>query len=140
MSEPLEVAIQKALWAQLNAAPSLGTIAPPMVKYTPTAGASYLEARPVMRAPPEHPGLDHTDSDRHRGIFQVDVVVPDDGKGEAPGLRLAASVVDRFAIGTELTANGYKLRINTKPSIAAVVRDGVWWRFPVSIKYVLMTN
>ena len=141
MTEPLDVAIQSALLTRLTV-PALSTpatpIALPLVAFSPTPNVAYFDARAVLRAEPEHFGLAYANSDIHRGVFQVDAVVPDGG-GEAPGLRLAALVAARFAIGTVLVANSRRLEIVGVPTIAAAVKDAPWVRFPVSIYYRLIT-
>lgn len=140
MTEPVDVAVQAALLAQLKT-PALTSpatpIAYPLVTYVPTPGVSYYDAHAIMRADPQHDGLAFASSTLQRGIFQVDAVVPD-GAGEAPGLRLAALVAARFAIGTVLVAGSYKLQFLKPPKIAAAVKDAPWVRFPVSIPFLII--
>lgn len=142
MSEPLDVAIQFALMTRLTS-PALTSpatpIAFPLVTFTPTPGVAYLDARAILRAEPEHPGVAFDSDTIHRGIFQVDAVVPE-GKGEAPGLRLASLVAARFAIGTTLPAGAWQLKILRPPAIASALVDSPWVRFPVSIPYFVVTN
>jgi hypothetical protein len=135
----VDVDIAEALHAQLISPALTGSppIARPLVPYTPTPGTLYLAEHPVMRAAPEHSGLSFTDSTMYRGIFQVDVVTPDDA-GELPGLRMAALVAARFAIGTELAAGNRRLRLLSVPKIATAVKDAPWIRFPVSIPYLVI--
>lgn len=112
-------------------------VATPLVPYTPTSGTAYLDVRPLLQAQPEQPYIEFDSATIHRGIFQVDVVVPDQ-KGEAPGLRLAKLVADRFAIGTMLTVSSYRLKILKPPAIAAAIKgESGWVRYPVSIPYFL---
>jgi len=138
--EPLDVLISTALTDQLRT-PALTSpatpIAFPFAPYTPASGVSYLAVRPLLRASPDHPGIAFDAFTMHRGIFQVDVVTPDT-HGENPGLRLAALVAARFAIGTELVAGTYRLQLNSEPTIAAAVMDAPWVRFPVSIPYLVI--
>jgi hypothetical protein len=136
VSEPIEVEILKALLTQLGTLPDT-PVASPLVAFTPPTSGPYLEAHPVMRAEPDRLGLAFTSSKFNRGVFQVDAVVPDN-KGEAPGLRLAALVAARFAIGTVLVAGSYRLQFLKEPTIAAAVKDAPWVRFPVSIPYLLI--
>lgn len=143
MTEPTEVLIQTALLTQLTTPALSGspTIAYPLVAFTPpavAAGAKYLDARAVLRAAPEPIGLSFTDSYLKRGIFQVDAVAVD-GEGEAPGLRLASLVVARFAAGTVLVAGSRYVQIVKEATIAPLVKDAPWVRFPVSIPYLLIT-
>ena len=136
----IETDIQAALIDKLITPALSGSppIAYPLVAYTPTAGTKYLQIWPIMRAPPSRPGIGFTGSVIRRGIFQVDAVAPD-GAGESPGLTLAGLVVARFPIGTELTAGAYRLLIDYEPEIAAAVKDAPWVRFPVSIRYLVIT-
>jgi hypothetical protein len=111
-------------------------LAVPLFGYTPTAGTAYLEAHPVLRADPDTFGLSDQTA-LHRGIYQVDAVVPDN-VGELPGLRLAEAVRDRFRYLTEILVGTVKLRVSGKPAIAPVVKDAPWCRFPVSIPYLVI--
>lgn len=145
--EPLDVLISQALLGRLvvdiDATAALfvtdGTtrVAMPLVAFEPTSKTAYLDARAILRAEPEHPGIGFGGSNINRGIFQVDVVTPDN-VGENPGLRLAALVAARFAIGTELVAGRYKVQIQKLPTIAAALKDAAWVRFPVSIRYTVI--
>jgi hypothetical protein len=132
--------IQAALLGNLRTPPLSGSppIAYPFVEFVPTPDVAFLDARPVLRAGTEHFGVAYGNSDIFSGIFQVDAVIPN-GKGEAPGLRLAALVADRFAIGTQLAAGGRRLEIVGTPTIAPAVTDAPWVRFPVSIPYRVIT-
>lgn len=143
MTEPIDVAIQVALYARLTGATgTLGSTprAAPFVDppYVPVTGTIYLDVQ-FLRAEPDHFGLSFDNADILSGIMQVDVVAPL-GPGGLPALRLASLVKERFAIGTPgLTANGKSIVIVNTPSIATAVRDGPWVRFPVSIPYRLIT-
>lgn len=141
MTEPLDVLIQTALMTQLTV-PALTSpatpIASPLIAYVPVPLTKYLDARPVMRAASEHFGLAFANGDIHRGIFQVDAVVPDN-QGEAPGVRLASLVAARFPIGLTLTAGSFRVRFESVPTIGPAIKDGAWVRFPVSIPYIVRT-
>ena len=140
-TQTLEVDIQAALVANLIATPKIlpdVQVAMPLVTFKPVDNTPYLDARPVLRAQPQHPALDFSGSNLNMGIFQVDAVIPD-GQGEAPGLRLAEQVRARFALGTVLAAGSYKLQIVKSVSIAAAVKDAPWIRFPVSIPYLVIS-
>lgn len=141
MSTAPLAAIQTALLANLTAAPDLTTpatpFAMPLVDYQPVPSVSYYDVRPLLTAEPEHFGLAYGNADIHKGVFQVDAVIPDGG-GEALGLRLAAAVADRFPIGTLLSASGRRLEIINTPSIGPAVKDAPWVRFPVSIPWRLI--
>jgi hypothetical protein len=144
-TEPVNVAIAAALYTKLTTPELTSPVTPraaPLVAYTPTVGTAYMDVHPLLRAEPEHFGIDYANSDFLRGIFQVDVVVPD-GAGEAPGVRLASLIAARFPIGLALTVvstlGTRLLKILRPPTIAAAVKDAPWVRFPVSIPYQLIT-
>jgi len=111
-------------------------VALPLANYTPAAGTAYLEARPLLLVTPEQYGMafDGDGDTIHRGIFQIDAVVPDN-KGEAQGLRLAKLVADRFALGTMLTAGAYRVKILRPPAVASAIHDKSWIRYPVSVPW-----
>lgn len=140
MTEPITVLMAEALYAWLVAAPALSGVprVAPFAAYSPTVGTAYLDVRPLMSAEPFHPSLEDSGSTLLRGIFQVDAVVPDNDKGQNPGLRLAAAVADRFVLGTILAAGTRKLRITKPPKTAAPLKDAAWIRFPVSIPFLVI--
>lgn len=69
----------------------------------------------------------------HRGIFQVNLCYPS-GTGAALVEARGAVLQAHFAPGTELTADGVKVRIRGKPSIAGPVSSSPYV-VPVSIRY-----
>jgi hypothetical protein len=140
VSNPIDVAIQATLLTALRAfgAANSVLVSYPYIPFTPTVGVPYIDARPMLRAAPQSPGIGFAGSTLFRGIFQIDAVAPD-GAGEAPGLRLAEQIRAAFPSGTVLTANGCSLRLNKVPTIAAAVKDAPWVRFPVSIPYLLIS-
>jgi hypothetical protein len=140
VSDPLDVQILNALMTRLTTPALTGnpSIASPQVAFTPVAGVAYLDAHPILRATPQRPWIAFDSDTVHRGIFQVDAVVPKNN-GEPLGLRLAALVVARFDVGTILDlADGNRIKINMKPGIAPVIPDDAWARYPVSIPYFVV--
>jgi hypothetical protein len=145
VSTGLDAAIQVAFVTHLTT-PALTSpatrIAYPFVAFTPTPGVKYLDMRDTLRGDPDHRALPFAAHTIHRGILQIDAVVPE-GAGAAPGLELAALVAARFAIGTKLVVSAgsatYRLQILKPPTIAAAVMDAPWVRFPVSIPYEVIT-
>jgi Bacteriophage related domain of unknown function len=138
MTEFLDANVQAALMTQLTV-PDLGfPIAFTFVPFSPVDGTPFLQVWPIMKAKVTHPGLGYSDSDLNRGIFQVDAVIPDE-TGEPPGLRMAAQIAERFAIGTTLLAGSRKVQINSVPQTAAAIKEGAWVRFPVTITYTLIS-
>lgn len=139
MTEPIDVAVQTALLTHL-ASPELTDpstpVAYPLVDYTPAPGTAYFKVQPILRAAPESPFLAWGSSVIYSGILQVDAVVPA-AEGEAPGLRLAAAVVERFARGTALDSPVGRIHVVGVPSIATAIRDDAWNRFPVSVRFTI---
>lgn len=138
--EPIDVAVYYALTDNLKT-PDIVTsirIAYPDVAFAPNDGETYLDARSPLRAAPERLGVGYASSIRRRGIFQVDVVLPD-GKGTAVGLRVAALVAARFPIGTKLAAGRCRVSLDSEPTIAAAVKDAPWVRYPVSIPFEVIS-
>jgi hypothetical protein len=143
MTDSLDALIQDALFTRLKT-PALTSpetpIAWPLVAFIPPASGAYLDARPIMRAETDKPWIAFDSSQVHRGIFQVDAVVPNTG-GERAGLNLAALVAARFATGTMIDiAGGYRLKIIDAVSIGTVVPDSPWARYPVSIPYFIVVD
>lgn len=140
MTEPVDVAIQAALLGHLTTPALSGSpsIAYPFVVFSPIPGTAYLDARPILRAEPDFPSYE-LGSVVRRGVFQVDAVAPEQ-KGEAEGLRLAALVIERFPVGLVLTINNlYRLRVERPPWVASAIKDAVWIRYPVSVRYLIVT-
>lgn len=137
--EFLDANVQAALNAQLSI-PDIGfPIAFALVPFSPQDGIAFIQVWPIMKAKALHPGIGFQDSVLNLGIFQADAVMPD-GQGEAPGLRLAATIADRFALGTVLLAGSRRLQINAVPQTSVAIKEGAWIRFPVSIAYTVVTT
>lgn len=136
----IEVAIQDALFGRLKTANLIDQIAWPDVEYVPTNGVTYLEVHKIMRAAPQDLSINFGGSTVLRGIFQVDVVYPDNA-GPTPGLTLAEQLRALFDKGTQMTAGGRRLQIVKRPAIANDTEaDAPWVRLPVSIAYELVTT
>lgn len=143
--DTIHVDISRALIARLAPNPLVAEsditdpampVAMPLVNYRPVAGVAYLDARPILRAEPQDVALSLAGSVVHRGIFQIDAVMPDT-QGEVPGLQLASLVADRFPVGLSLAAGGCALKIYKSATIAPAILDSSWVRFPVSVPFVL---
>lgn len=138
MTEPIDVIVQSAVLMHLSSPALSGSpsIAYPLVAFTPTPGTAYLDARPILRAEPDQPFLAFDSDVIHRGVFQVDTVAPD-GAGEAPAVRLASLVAERFAVGTMIYVSWYRIKVLQVPTIGATIKDAPWIRVPVSVPYYL---
>ncbi len=140
MAEPVEVAIEYALLARAVAFAQLNslTISLPNIAFTPPAispTAQYLRAY-LIPAPTVGLGIEFESTDRHKGIFQIDVF-QGAGGGEIASRRLAASVVSYFPQGTELTSGGFTIRILDKPYLGPLMMKPAdpWTMLPVRIAY-----
>lgn len=111
-------------------------VAMPLVAFTPTTGVAYLDARPILRAEPQDLAMSLAGTVIHRGIFQIDAVVPDTA-GEVPGITLASLVADRFPAGLRLAAGRYFVKIHKSATVAPAIIDAAWVRFPVSIPFTV---
>lgn len=148
MSEPVEVAIESALLTKAQAfaaaqSPAIA-ISLPNIAFTPpeakvTVGAvvtygKYLRAS-FLPAPSFETGIAWDAHNQHYGILQLDVFYGQ-GAGEyAPG-RIASSIIQYFARGTELVKDGYRVRIDRQPYRASMLKDDPWMMIPVSIPYL----
>lgn len=141
MTDALDVLIQSALLGALTVPPLTSPATPiayPMVGFTPTGGVAYIQVWPLLKSQTQHPAIGFVGSNLNRGIFQVDAVIPD-GEGEAPGMRLAALVAARYALGTVLAAGPYKLEIKLPVQSSAGVKDEDWVRYAISVPYLVIT-
>lgn len=108
-------------------------IAWPNTKFTPPASGDWLE---VAYLPNTNVNqfLASDDETLHRGLFQVTVVSELD-KGLTAPLDLAGAVVERFASGTILYGDGFKIRVTDKPSVASPIKDAPNLRTPVTVRW-----
>lgn len=137
MPEPVEVAINAALIARAQAfATAQGiAISLPNIAFTPpnqTATAKWLRATFLPVPTVTLPVGDG--SDQYSGLLQIDVFYGQ-GAGEyAPG-RVASQIIDYFKCGTELTKDGFKVRIYKRPYRGPIIRDDPWVALPVTIPF-----
>lgn len=137
MPEPVEVAIESALLARATAFATVQSIAIalPNVAFTPpTAGANVKWLRVTFLPAPTTSLPTGSGSDRYYGIMQIDVF-HGQGAGElAPG-RIASQIIDYFGRGTEVTKDGFTVRIYRRPSRGPMIRDDPWMMIPVTINF-----
>jgi hypothetical protein len=142
MSDPIEVAIQKALTDRATAfATAQGmtaAISYPNVAFTPSAAkmgtvyGKWLQAS-FLPAPSFSTDIGF-DENQHYGVFQLSVYWGA-GAGEYEPRRLAAKIVAYFRAGTVIGANGLPVTIYDTPNIASGFKDDPWWVVPVSIPF-----
>lgn len=139
MPEPVEVAIEAALLTRAQAfATAQGlTISLPNIEFTPPVAsipAKWLRAT-FLPAPSFEMGIAFNAHNQHYGILQLDVFYGE-GAGEyAPG-RIAAAVIQYFPRGTQMSKDGFRVRIIKAPYRGSLLRDDHWMLIPVSIPYL----
>lgn len=141
MADAVEVAIEAALLAHLvtfGTAESL-SIAQPNVAFTPptpTPATKYLRAT-FLPADSFGIGVGFDSSNQHYGLLQVDVFIGVGG-GEIVPARIAADLIAHFARGTDLTRDGFTIKITGKPRRGSMMIDGSWAFVPVRIPYLCL--
>lgn len=138
MTEAVEVAIELALLARAQAfatAKSL-PIALPNIAFTPpvvSVTAKYLRAT-ILPADTTALGVSYSATNRHYGLFQIDVFFGVGG-GEIAPRRIAADIISYFIRGTDMISNGFKITVPQAPRLGPHTVDGVWTFLPVRIPY-----
>ncbi|MDB5620514.1 phage tail terminator-like protein [Tardiphaga sp.] len=143
MSEPVEVAIQKALTDRATAfAIAQGmaaAISYPNVVFTPPAaktGTVYGKWLQVsfLPAPSFETGISFNSHNKHNGIFQVSVF-HGIGAGEPAIARIAAAAIQFFPRGLQLPTESEPVRIDKQAYRGPMLKDDPWMMIPVSIPY-----
>jgi predicted metal-dependent TIM-barrel fold hydrolase len=137
LSNSAPASIPEALFAKL-AGVNAGVFSPDIDiiteigHYKPTEGETYLEALFL----PNETNTPHLSEGPHRyqGFLQVTVVSPI-SEGELPPRRVARDVINHFAQGTIIDGDGVRIRIIRQPWAAPSLKDGGWYRTPISIPY-----
>lgn len=141
MAEPVEVAIQAALIAHLEAlsfSPSNIDISYPNLAFTPpspaTPSASWLRVT-FLQAPTLGLSVGHDGgANEHLGIMQVDVFWAM-GSSEGPPGRTAAQIIEHFTRGTVVFSGSTRVAIDKAPFRGTLRQDDPWVMIPVSIPY-----
>lgn len=125
--------IYGALRTRLNGITGRPPIAWENINYTPSANTLYL--RPTLiPAPTFQASLGDDGLDLNNGIFQVDVVIPDNlGRSTWPD-----TIADSFKRGTVLTQNSVDVRI-ISASLLTGLKDSNFFIVPVSIRWQAFT-
>ena len=71
---------------------------------------------------------------RHTGMFQVSVFVPE-GDGSIAAMDVAGEIIAQFKRGTTLTSGGLSIRIIQPPYVAPMLQDPPFAQYPVTITY-----
>ena len=130
--------IQEALNSHLNSLQSANVVWPNAgASYTPSPGIPFLAVHnlflPTHQATLGEGGGENLVS----GIYQIDAHVPE-GAGWSGLMQKADQVIDYFKRGTSLTYGGVTVRI-TKATPEISIREGGWFRLPVSIYWEAFT-
>lgn len=108
-------------------------VAWPNVRYSPTVGSAHYRTAFIY---PDPERLTHSNSSRHRGIFQVDAVVSS-GTGNATALTMARAVTQHFD-NQKLTDGGVTVEMIKSPALGPGRQEQDWYAIPVSIFYTVM--
>lgn len=133
MSSCPEVVIMEALFDRLRTMPGLVLpIAWPAVPLDPVAGQPYLR---VYHLPgqPEQVDLSYRYI-RRGGLVQISVCWPI-GAGITAPREVAGAIAERFALGTIIDRDVYRVRISRPPRISPEIVEDVVVQVPVSITY-----
>ena len=121
--------------AALTFSPAL-PIAWPNVNFTPPdANTGYIRAQ-LFPATAEQTTLGTDGQNRHTGIFQVDVIWPENQGLTAPTEK-AGAIADHFKRGTLLTTDSIALRIDQPPLVRGIIVDGGTIQIPIDVRYTV---
>ena len=125
--------IRAALDTQLAA---LGlTVAYENLSYEPVEGSPYVRAT-LLPAETEQLTLGTTGRDRHRGLYQIDVMF---AAGDSAVNTTTDTIADAFKRGSYFTYNGLTVSIRSA-SIDTGRREDAWFVVPVLIQYYATTT
>ena len=122
--------IRIALDARLATLSGLPPVAWPNAQYVPTIGTLFI--RPTLLAAETVGGT--LESDRHTGIYRVDVFSPV-GVGDGTAIALLDSIGDHFAPMTTFTSGVAGVQI-VSCSQSLRGNDGVWYNLSIDIRYL----
>ncbi|MCF3934347.1 DUF4128 domain-containing protein [Acuticoccus sp. M5D2P5] len=113
-------------------------IAWPNVDFTPpprtgVGKGAYLRASHIPTTT-DQITLGDSGYNRHRGIFQIDVVWPANGGLVAP-MKVVDAIIAHFQRGTVLTEGGHIVRIYAPPHPGPVISSPPQIQIPVSVRY-----
>ena len=105
--------------------------------FKPSHGATYLRPH-LMLAKPVSAGLGSAAPDIQRGVFQVDIMAPDD-KGWGDSYALADLLRASFARGKRMEGTGVSL-VCEAVAIGPGLADDTRYKLPVSITFYAYMN
>jgi hypothetical protein len=114
-------------------------VAYPLVKFTATAGETYLRATIL----PNETRSQHVGGgqDQHYGIFQILVCFPHSDGGIIGPLEQAGEIVRQFAKNTlVITTEGRKIKVPRTPWVAPLLSDPSRPSIPVSVPYTVAVD
>ena len=133
MSSLTDASAETALIEHLKLCAGSYKIAWPNVKFTKVVGTPYYRTA-FMYAGGER--LTHGNSSRHRGIFQVDAMIPAN-RGNESALVMARTVAVYFE-NQKLYENGVAVEIIKPPALGPPIQEVDWYGIPVSIYFSIL--
>lgn len=125
---PVALEVQSAFNALLASMPGVPPVSWPNGEFDPSGASMWLDVDHLPRET-DAPFLGDTSDQDYGGIYQITVVVALDTY-ETQALEMASRIMAHFPRG--LDVGPARVR---KSSIAPGLRDGSYWRVPVSIWY-----
>lgn len=140
MADAVEAAIKNVLFRSLATfaaaqSPAL-TVSWPNIAFSPptvSATASWLRVT-MLPADTAPMGIAFSSMNHHYGLFQVDTFYGQ-GSGELGITRTAALIIANFTRGTNLSSDGFTIRILEQPYLGPMLKDDPWMMLPVRIPY-----
>lgn len=133
MSSLSDASAEIAIKARLKGCIGTYKVAWPNVKFTPVTGTAYYRTAFLY---PDSERLTHGNTSRHRGIFQVDAMVPAN-RGDELALVMARTVAAYFD-NQKLYENGVAVEIIKTPALGPPIQEVDWYGIPVSIYFTIM--
>lgn len=108
-------------------------VAWPNVRYSPTVDSPHYRTAFIY---PDPERLTHSNSSMHKGIFQVDAVVPAN-TGNVTALTMARTVAEHFD-NQKISGDNVTVEIIKNPALGPGMQETDWYFIPVSIFYTIM--
>lgn len=138
MATYIQTKIFNALAAKLESLafiPEINVCWPNVNFEPPTDGTGYIRAQ-LFPATAEQTTLGTDGQNRHTGIFQVDVIWPEN-KGLSEPTEIAGAIANHFKRGTLLTTDSIALRIDQPPLVRGIIVDGGTIQIPIDVRYTV---
>jgi len=133
MSSLTDASAETALVEHLKGCIGTYKVAWPNVKFTRVVGTPYYRTAFIY---PESERLTYSNTGQHKGIFQVDAMIPSN-RGNILALTMARTVAAYFD-NQKLIENGVTVQIIKTPTLGPEIQEVDWYGIPVSIFYTIM--